>query len=215
MHKILPEKTVERLSEYRRTLLICLKEGKSHIFSHDLAKLHDITAVQVRRDIMFMGFSGILKKGYDVKEMIDAIGRILDSDIGLNVAIVGIGNLGKAITSYFVGKRSKLNIVAAFDNDIDKIDHVIAGVKCYDISKLGEVINQKNISIGIITVPSSHAQNVADVLINAGIFGILNFTSVPLKVPVHIHLENSDMITSLEKVAYFVKERSIKKQKNR
>lgn len=201
----LPEKTVERLSEYRRTLLDCLSVGKTHIFSHELARLHNITAVQVRRDIMFIGYTSSQRKGYDIKELSDVIGQILDAETGLNVCIVGIGNLGRAITSYFSGKRSKLNIVAAFDNDSDKIDRVIAGVNCYHISKITEIVKEKDISIGIITVPSDFAADIAKTLVISGIKGILNFTSVPLNVPDHVHLENSDMITLLEKVAYFVK----------
>ncbi len=70
----LPEKTVERLSEYRRTLLECLTRGKTHIFSHELARLHNITAVQVRRDLMLIGYSSLKKKGYDAKELVDVIG---------------------------------------------------------------------------------------------------------------------------------------------
>lgn len=201
----LPEKTVERLSEYRRTLLNCLSENKTHIFSHELAKLHNITAVQVRRDIMFIGYTSAQRKGYDIKEMIEVIGRILDAETGLNVAIIGIGNLGRAITSYFSGKRSKLNIVAAFDNDPEKINRVIAGVECYHISKISEIVRDKGISIGIITVPSDYASEISKSLVVSGIKGILNFTSVPLNVPEHVYLENSDMITLLEKVAYFVK----------
>ena len=201
----LPEKTIERLSEYRRTLLNCLAEGKTHIFSHDLAKLHNITAVQVRRDIMFIGYTSAQRKGYDIREMIDVIGQILDAETGLNVAIVGIGNLGRAITSYFSGKRSKLNIVAAFDNDVEKTDRVIAGVPCYHISKISEIVKSKGIAIGIITVPSDFAAETSKSLVIAGVKGILNFTSVPLNVPEQVYLENSDMITLLEKVAYFVK----------
>lgn len=201
----LPEKTVERLSEYRRTLLNCLTEGKTHIFSHELAKMHNITAVQVRRDIMFIGYTSAQRKGYDIKEMAAVIGQIVDADTGLNVAIVGIGNLGRAITSYFSGKRSKLNIIAAFDNDPEKTNLIIAGVPCYHISKIAEIVKSKNISIGIITVPSDYAAEISKNLVVAGVKGILNFTSVPLNVPEHVYLENSDMITLLEKVAYFVK----------
>ena len=201
----LPEKTVERLSEYRRSLLNCLLEGKTYIFSHELARLHNITAVQVRRDIMFIGYSNAQRKGYEIKEMINVIGKVLDSNDGINVAIIGIGNLGRAITSYFSGKRSKLNIVAAFDNDPDKTDTIIAGVPCFHISQLGQIVKEKNISIGIITVPSDYAVDTAKGLISVGIKGILNFTSVPLNVPESVYLENSDMITLLEKVAYFVK----------
>ena len=201
----LPEKTVERLSVYRRTLLNYLATGKTHIFSHELAQLHNITAVQVRRDLMFIGYSSMQRKGYDVKDLIEVIGNIIDSKDGLNVAIVGIGNLGRAITSYFVGKRSKLNIVAGFDLDPGKIDRVIAGVKCYSLQKMPEILKQMDIHIAILTVPADSAVSTAETLVNSGIRGILNFTTVTLNVPSNVYLEEYDMITSLEKVAYFVK----------
>lgn len=201
----LPERTVERLSEYRRSLLQCLEEGKTHIYSHELAELHHNTAVQVRRDIMFIGYTSMQRKGYDVRELIDVIGEILDSDQGLNVAVIGVGNLGKAVTTYFTGKRSKLNIVATFDVDTNKIDRVISGVKCYSLSRLEESVREHNISIAIVTVPADSAAEVSDLLVKAGIKGILNFTTVPLNVPGEVYLDEYDMITSLEKVAYFVK----------
>ncbi|MGC9342881.1 MAG: redox-sensing transcriptional repressor Rex [Bacteroidales bacterium] len=201
----LPEKTVERLSEYRRTLLNCLAQGKTHIFSHELAQLHNITAVQVRRDIMFIGYSSMQRKGYDVNELINVIGKIIDSEEGLNVAIIGIGNLGRAITHYFMGKRSKLNIVAAFDIDPNKIDRVISGVKCYSFPSLPEVVKELDISIALLTVPADAAAETTESLVVGGIKGILNFTTVPLNVPSNVYLEEYDMITSLEKVAYFVK----------
>jgi len=202
---MLPERTVERLSEYRRSLLQCLEEGKTHIFSHELAELHHNTAVQVRRDIMFIGYTSMQRKGYDVRELIDVIGEILDSGKGLNVAVIGMGNLGRAITTYFLGKRSRLNIIASFDVDPNKIDRVISGVKCYPLGRIEEVVKSNRISIAIVTVPSDSAAEVTELLVDAGIRGILNFTTVPLKVPEHVYLDEYDMITSLEKVAYFVK----------
>ncbi len=201
----LPEKTVERLSIYRRTLLVCLASGKTNIFSHELANLHNITAVQVRRDIMFIGYSSNQRKGYDVRELIEVIGGIIDSDESLNVAIIGIGNLGRAITTYFMGKRSKLNIVAAFDLDPNKVDRVVSGVKCYSMQNIETIVKEKNISIAILTVPADSAAATTERLVLAGIKGILNFTTIPLNVPSNVHLEEYDMITSLEKVAYFVK----------
>lgn len=201
----LPERTVERLSEYRRSLLQCLEEGKTHIFSHELAELHHNTAVQVRRDIMFIGYSSMQRKGYDVRELIDVIGEILDSEQGLNVAVIGIGNLGRALTTYFVGKRSKLNIIATFDVDSSKIDRVISGVRCYPLGRLKEVVSLHQISIAIVTVPADSATEVAAQLVEAGIKGILNFTTLPMHVADGVYLDEYDMITSLEKVAYFVK----------
>lgn len=201
----LPERTVERLSEYRRSLLQCLEEGKTHIFSHELADLHHNTAVQVRRDIMFIGYTSMQRKGYDVRELVDVIGDILDSDKGLNVAVIGIGNLGRAVTTYFVGKRSKLNIIATFDVDTTKIDRVISGVNCYPLSRLKEVVKTHQISIAIMTVPADSAAEVTAQLVEADIKGMMNFTTVPLNVPPGVYLDEFDMITSLEKVAYFVK----------
>jgi redox-sensing transcriptional repressor len=201
----LPGKTVERLSEYRRTLLVCLGENRNFIFSHDLAaRLHN-TAVQVRRDLMLIGYSSLHRKGYDVKELIDTISRIIDSDEGMNVAIIGIGNLGRALAGYFKGKRSKLNLVASFDNDPQKINKVISGVKCYPYDDLEKLINELKIQIAILTVPADFAREIAEETVRFGIKGILNFTTVPLNVPSDVFLEEYDMITSIEKVAYFVK----------
>ncbi|MFR9515342.1 MAG: winged-helix domain-containing protein, partial [Rikenellaceae bacterium] len=112
---LIPEKTIERLSEYRRSLISSYKMGITHIFSHIIAGVHGITAVQVRRDLMLIGFSSDNKKGYDVKELIDFISSILDSESEIKIAILGMGNLGQAVTKYFNGKGLNLKITAAFD----------------------------------------------------------------------------------------------------
>ncbi len=203
--KNLPHKTVERLSQYRRTLLLTLSKEKTHVFSHEIAQMLHITPVQVRRDLMLIGYSGNLRKGYDIKELIELIGRIIDSDKGQRVAVIGLGNLGKAMISYFKGKRTKLSIIAAFDVNPEKINRVYDGVACYHISQLADIIRQHNISIGIIAVPAEEAPEIAEILILAGVKGILNFTPKPLNVPPYVYLEEYDMITSLEKVAFFAK----------
>lgn len=205
----LPGKTVERLSEYRRTLLECLSEKKNFIFSHDLAARLHITAVQVRRDLMLIGYASVQRKGYDVKELVEKIGTIIDSEKSMNVAIIGIGNLGRAVAGYFKGKRSKLNLVASFDTDPQKVNKVISGVKCYPHNEMESVIRELDIRIAIITVPPDYAKEIAEETVRFGIKGILNFTTVPLNVPSWVFLEEYDMITSIEKVAYFVKENTI------
>jgi redox-sensing transcriptional repressor len=202
----LPEKTVERLSEYRRTLLECLGKGKTHIYSHELAGLHNITAVQVRRDLMLIGYSSMKKRGYDAHELIEVIGKLIDHPQGLNVAVIGMGNLGRAVTTYFTGKRPKLNVVATFDVDENKVNRVISGVKCYHIRDLKKVVETDKIAIAIIASPPNTAVSIAEMVVMAGIKGILNFTTTPLTIPTNVYLEEYDMITSMEKVAYFVKE---------
>ncbi len=204
----LPDKTVERLSQYRRNLLICDSNGKEHIFSHEIANIHHITPVQVRRDIMLIGYTGTLRKGYNVKELVALIGEILDKPEGQNVAVIGVGNLGRALIKYFVNRREKLLMVAAFDNNTEKIGSVFDGIEVYSIGRLKQVIKDKAITIGIISVPVNEAANVAQLLVEAGIKGILNYSPRPVNVPENIYLEEYDMITSLEKVAYFAKNKN-------
>ena len=185
----LPQRTVSRLSEYRRILLDCLAHDKTFIYSHELASLNHITAVQVRRDMMLMGFTSMQRKGYDILELVASIGRLIDTPTGLNVSVVGAGNLGRAVTGYLRGKRPMLKIVASFDVDKDKVGRVIAGVKCYSMVDLPKIVQELNIRIAILTVPPEHARQTADYLAENGITGILNFTTAPLNMPTQVFLE--------------------------
>jgi redox-sensing transcriptional repressor len=200
----LPPKTIERISQYRRVIMDKCSPEKEHIFSYQIASIVHNTPEQVRRDLMLIGYSSNLKKGYEIKELIACIDKILDPDVNINVAVVGMGNLGKAITNYFSLKREKLKIVAAFDVDPTKTDRVIAGVRCYHTNKLNEIVNREKISIAILTLPAENAQDLTDQFVKAGIKGILNYTTLPVNVPGHVYLEEYDMITSLEKIAYYV-----------
>lgn len=202
----LPGKTIERLSQYRRILLNSTKDGRTNIYSHELAKMMNLTPVQVRRDLMLIGYSGSQSKGYLIRELINLISSIIDSDQPQKIALVGMGNLGRAITSYFSGKRDRLSIVAAFDNDPSKTNRIIAGVPCHHINELRQVIPALDIKIAVLTVSVEAAHEAARMLVEAGIEGILNYTSVPLTVPEHIHLEEYDIITSVEKLAFLVKQ---------
>lgn len=202
----LPGKTVERLSQYRRLLFNSVQSGKTNIYSHELARMMNLTPVQVRRDLMLIGYSGSQSKGYLIKDLITLIGKIIDSDSGQRIAVMGMGNLGRAITSYFTGKREKLTIVAAFDNDPQKYDRIITGVPCYHTNKLKEIVQMENISIAVLTVAPQATHEVTKILLDAGIKGILNYTSVPVSVPEGIFLEEYDIITSLEKLAFLVKQ---------
>lgn len=205
MSSPIPEKTIERLSEYRRTLVKCHAQGITHIFSHVLAGMHGITAVQVRRDLMLIGFSSDTKKGYDVKVLIDFIDSILYSEQPINMAVIGMGHLGRAVTRYFNGKGLKLRITAAFDIDDSKVGTTIDNIPCYHIDEFESRVSDLDISIVIVSSPTSVASTLVIPIINAGIKGVLNFTSAPLNFPQGIVVENYDITTLLEKVAYFVK----------
>ncbi len=201
----LPGKTIERLSQYRRILYNSIREDKTNIYSHELARMMNLTPVQVRRDLMLIGYSGSQSKGYVIKDLVSLIGKIIDSDRGQKVIIVGMGNLGRAITSYFTGKRDKLAIVAAFDNDQQKAGRVVAGIPCHHINDVKQVVEKEDVRIAVLTVSPEATHQVAKILMDAGIKGILNYTSVPLTVPDDIFLEEYDIVTSLEKLAYLVK----------
>lgn len=204
---MLPERTVERLSQYRRALLSEFNKGVTHIYSHTLASMQGITPVQVRRDLMLIGFSCDNKKGYRIKELIEFIGNILDFKEPRKVAIIGMGNLASAITTYFNGKRSKLSIVAAFDVDKEKIGKEVCGISCYHINQFDKRCRDEKVEIVILALPSSKVDTILGCFTTPEIKGILNFTSVRLSLPERedIYIEDYDIITLLEKVAYFTK----------
>ena len=202
----IPHRTIGRLSQYRRALHICAHKGKTHIFSHEIADLLHITAVQVRRDLMLIGYSGNLRRGYNIQDLVDLIGELIDSPKGQKVAIFGMGDLGRAIINYFRGKRDKLEITAGFDVNPEKIGREIAGVPCYPVEEAETIIEKENIKIGILTVPGDQADETVERMVKAGIKGILNYTPTPVEVPDEVYLEEYNMISSLEKVAYYVKE---------
>ena len=200
------QKTIARLSLYRRLLQEVAAKGTKNIYSHQMATIAGTTAAQVRRDWMVIGYAGSPAHGYEVLDLIDAIGKFLDSAVEQKVALVGIGNLGRAVLVYFTGRRPKLNITAAFDVDQHKTSRVIHGCRCYPKEQLKEVVTANNIKIAIIAVPAAEAQYVADSLIAAGVCGLLNFAPAPLRVPPGVFVEDIDLTMSLEKVAYFARQ---------
>lgn len=197
--------TVGRLSLYRGLLDRLLGEGRSHVFSHELAALAGATASQVRRDLMAVGSVGSPVRGYDVRALADTIGRFLDAPEGQRAALVGVGHLGGAILAFFAGRRPHLSIVAAFDTDPQKTDRVILGCRCYQAAEMEKVIAAEKIDVAVLAVPAGAAQAAADSLVRAGVRGLLNFAPVRLRVPEGVFVEDMDMAVSLEKVAFFAR----------
>ncbi|HBF34597.1 TPA: redox-sensing transcriptional repressor Rex [Candidatus Sumerlaeota bacterium] len=204
----LSDKTIGRLSLYRRVLERTPKNNKpiGHIFSHELAALAGFSAVLVRRDLMTIGFSGNPKKGYDAAELLDCIGKFLDAPGGTNVALIGVGNLGRALLAYFTYRRPMLSIVAAFDANPEFTNRVIQGCRCYSPDDMERVVQEKNIRMGIIAVPSVGAQDAADRLMRLGVTGFLNFAPVALRVPSSVYVNQIDMTMELEKVAFYARQ---------
>jgi len=210
---MISNRSIGRLSLYRRLLNVLQAEGIRNIYSHQLATLAGCTAAQVRRDLMVVGYSGSPTHGYEVARLIESLREFLDAPGGQGVALVGVGNLGKAILTYFAGRRPNLKIVAAFDNDPYKANRVIHGCRCYSMENLPEVARSQGIRLAIITVPAQAAQAVADALVKGGVRGILNFAPVRLRAGPRIHVEDIDMTVSLEKVAYFARQSGKRKDK--
>lgn len=205
-------RTVGRLSMYRRILAELAAQGAQTVFSHELAARAGVTAAQVRRDVMSIGFTGSPVRGYEIADLMNRIGERLDDPSGQRAALVGVGHLGQAILAYFAGRWPHLSITAGFDVDPHKVNRVIHGCRCYPSEELARVVAEQQIGIGIIAVPAGAAQGVADSLVRAGVRGLLNFAPVRLRVPVDVYVEDVDISVSLEKVAFFARQRQMPKE---
>ena len=200
----LSKSTIQRLSKYRRLLKDYIFYKDAYIFSHDLARVLNLNPVQVRRDLMLIGSKGNNRKGYNVKELLDFISKAIDFEHGKNIAIIGYGKIGKAVLKYINDTESEVNIMAAFDIDPLKINTNESDIYCYDIQKIPDIISEKNIQIALLTVPGDYATSIADILVEAGIKGILNFTGVHLDLPKNIYVKEFDIISFIEEIGYFI-----------
>jgi len=199
------EKTVGRLSLYRRIAQELAAQGQPYVFSHALAQRAGVTAAQVRRDMMAARVCGSPSRGYAIGELIDRIGRFIHAADVEPVALVGVGNLGRSLLAHFLGRSPHLEIAAAFDNDPDKVNRVVQGTRCYPMEELERVIRERGIITAVLTVPASAAQAAADRLARAGIRGLLNFAPVPLRLPADVHVQHIDITVALEKAAFFAR----------
>lgn len=200
---MIPANTVERLSLYRRLLEAWLEKGTTSLYSHEIAAMACVTPAQVRRDLMAIGYTGSPSRGYSVDALGESIGVFLGSDRVRKIALVGMGNLGRALTTYFISRVPRFKMAAAFDNDPRKTGRVIAGCMVYGIESIPEIIPAEGIRTAVLALPVESAQEIADRLVNAGVKGILNYAPVPLRLPADVFLENRDVTASLEKVAFF------------
>lgn len=199
-------KIIERLFLYRRCLFMLKENEMNQIFSHELARLSGVSSAQLRRDLMVIGYSGSPTNGYNKLALLKALNNYLDANEKEGVALVGLGDVGRAILHYFQGRRPSLEISAVFDNDPQKIGRVFSGCKTYSVDQIKEIVQANNIHVGVIAVPEQAAQQVADELVDAGVRGILNYAPVRLDIPDGVYLENRDVLVSIEKIAYFARQ---------
>jgi redox-sensing transcriptional repressor len=202
-----PKAVVNRLSLYLRELQHLLRSGQQTTSSSHLGGLLGFTDAQVRKDLAYFGHFGYPGIGYRCEELIAAIRQILGTDRGWSVAMIGTGNLGRALLGYRGFGHQNFKIVAAFDVDPEKVGGQIESVPIHHLDDLDRVIRQHKIKLGMIVVPAKAAQSVADRLVQAGIEGIVNFAPVTLVVPPEISLVGVDLAMELEQLSFAVASR--------
>jgi redox-sensing transcriptional repressor len=193
----IPRPTVKRLSLYLRELEPLADRELQTLSSKQLGDALGLTDAQVRKDLAFFGQFGHPGIGYKVSELIKELRKILGTDRQWNAAIIGAGNIGRALMPYTRFRRKGFEIVAVFDGDPKVVGTSVAGHKVRPMSDLQSLVKDRNIQIGIIAVPAQAAQQVADALIEAGVRGILNFAPVRLDVHKKVSVASVDFLLSL------------------
>ena len=200
----IPKAVVGRLSLYLRELQHLVDDGSATTSSSQLGRKLGFTDAQVRKDLAFFGHFGYPGIGYRCDELINAIRGILGTDRQWPIAMVGAGNLGRALLGYRGFKRQGFHIVAAFDEDPTKVGSLIEGVEVYHIDRLPEISRQHGVRLGLIAVPATAAQDVADRLVKAGIEGILNFAPATIRLPANVSDVGVDLAIELEQLSFSV-----------
>jgi len=205
----IPEATIRRLSRYSRCLEEMEEAGEEVVSSAQLATRCMVNAAQVRKDLAYFGEFGIRGVGYYVKNLLNDIKRILGSNKEWRMAVIGVGNLGSALLSYKDFLKQNYKIVASFDIDPPKVigrvsEKLGKPVEIFHISRLKEVAKERKIEIGLITTPPSEAQSVADLLVEAGVRGILNFAPTQIVVPEGFVVKDVFFTTILDNLAYLL-----------
>jgi redox-sensing transcriptional repressor len=196
--------SVGRLSLYLRRLEDLEREGSGTVSSVQLGDAVGVTDAQVRKDLAHIGSLGQPGIGYPTHELITAIRRVLGLDREWSVAVVGIGNLSRALLRYRGFPQRGFRIVALFDTDASKVGQRLDGLAIHSLDELPEVLADCKAELGLVAVPAEAAQRVADALVAAGIRGLLNFAPAVLRLPANVSLVSVDLTVQLEQLAFLV-----------
>ncbi|MFA6716958.1 MAG: redox-sensing transcriptional repressor Rex [Victivallaceae bacterium] len=196
-NKILRLPTIKRLPTYLHILKRLKSEGEEFVSTTALINELDFKPILVRKDLVLMGIPGKPRTGYCLDDLIKAIENFLGWNKVDEAFLVGAGALGSALLGHKPFEENGLKIVAGFDVDPARVGKTIHGKKIYPLSELKELARQMDIKVGIITVPWQAAQEVADVLIEAGIKGIWNFSMLKLKTPPDVVCHNESLAGGL------------------
>ena len=204
----IPGPTVKRLSLYLRHLDLCIAEGKRTISSKQLGETLNLTDAQVRKDLAFFGPFGHPGIGYRVTDLAQRIRQILGTDKTWGVILVGVGNLGRALAAYKGFAEKGFDLVAAFDSDESKFGRPVSGSRNdLTIQRMDELkvrTERVQAKLGLLAVTAQDAQVVADLMISAGIKGILNFAPVSVNVPDDVAISSVDLAVHLEQLSFRV-----------
>lgn len=198
------EAVVRRLPVYLRYLQQLQDLNIRTVSSYELGQKLDMNPAQIRKDLAYFGEFGRKGIGYEVNYLVDKIRGILKIDRHLSCALIGAGHLGIALSNYNRFTQEKLSISAIFDNAVDKIGTPVGTLTIQPLEELERMVRERDIVIGIITVPASEAQVVADRLVESGVRGILNFAPISLRVPSSVSVRNADLTTELQTLAYYI-----------
>ena len=192
-----------RLSRYLQVLTQARKMGKVRISSQEIAEYTNINATQIRRDLSAFGKFGRRGVGYNIDSLLGEIRKILRTQGQHNIALIGAGRLGQAIASSAIFAEHGINIAAVFDTDSEKVGQPIGHVAVSEYGSLPELVRDKNIIVGVLAVPASGAQRVADDLVEAGVKIIFNYSESLLDVPPEVTVHTSSPAVDLLYALYF------------
>ena len=199
-----PEVVVARLPQYVRILSRLLEEGAKVVSSHQLGGLLQVTPAQIRKDLSYFGRFGKQGRGYDVVHLLERLKEILGLNVQWNVAVVGVGRLGRAILSYPGFTPDGFRLVAACDGDPGVVGEEIAGLTVLPMDQLNRVVREKQISIAIVAVPVNRTQEVIDQLVDCGVQAILNYAPITPQVQRGVRVRNIDPILSLQSMTFYL-----------
>ena len=192
-----------RMSRYLQVLTQAKKMGKETISSRELSDYTHVNPTQIRRDFSGFGKFGKRGVGYNIDSLLSEIRKILRTQGQHNIALVGAGRLGQAIVGSPIFAEHGINIAAILDSDPDKIGRPIGSLSVSDYGRLAELVREKNIIVGVLAVPASEAQRVADDLVETGVRIIFNYSEALLDVPHDVQVHTSNPAVELLHALYF------------
>ncbi|WP_379971486.1 redox-sensing transcriptional repressor Rex [Ectobacillus sp. sgz5001026] len=199
----IPQATAKRLPLYYRFIKNLSLSGKQRVSSAELSEAVKVDSATIRRDFSYFGALGKKGYGYNVNYLLSFFSQTLDQDDLIQVALIGVGNLGTAFLHYNFMKNNNTKIEMAFDVDEKKVGQFIGEVPVYHLSEMEQ--RMADVKVAILTVPAAVAQSVTDRLSQTGIEGILNFTPARINVPEHIRIHHIDLSVELQTLVYFLK----------